>query len=140
MDPADRIITEFYRLHALGRDAISSRPIAEQIVYHVVAARCEIDINGFASLYEQLLNPPELDVLINGLIRINEPDLAAELRRGFELLKSDGFYDHMNWIKVSPAVKAQIDAIGKPVGDRLWELDGKLAALLDNDPANADPA
>ncbi len=63
MDSTTRIITEFDRLLNLGRDSIASRPIAEQVVYYVVAARCEIDINGFASLYEQLLKRAELDVL-----------------------------------------------------------------------------
>ena len=133
MDATDRIVEEFDRLVALGRDGVAARPPAERIVYYVVATRCEIDIDGFASVYEQDLNPAELEVLIKGLQRVGEPDLAAEFRRGFELLQSDGFYAHMNWNKVASRVKADIDAIGDRVGPRLWELDEKLAALLDND-------
>jgi hypothetical protein len=139
MDATDRIVEEFDRLVALGRDGVATRSLAERIVYYVVATRCEIDIDGFASVYEQDLNPAELEVLINGLRGIGEGELAAEFRRGFEALESDGFYAHLNWNKVSPDVKAEIDAIGERVGPRLWELDEKLAALL-NDDAAARPA
>jgi hypothetical protein len=135
MDATDRVAEEFDRLVALGRDGLATRPLAERIVYHVVATRCESDINGFASVYEQDLKPAELEVLINGLQRIGEAELAAEFRRGYEALESDGFYRHMNWKKLSPAVKAEIDEIGKRVGPRLWDLDEKLAALLDDDTA-----
>ena len=61
------------------------------------------------------------------------------MRRGLGLLKADGFYGHMSWTKVSPHVKAEIIAIGDRVGSRLWDLDEKLAALLD-DEAAARPA
>ena len=139
MDATDRIVEEFDRLVAMGRDGVAARPLGERVVYYVVATRCEIDIDGFASVYEQDLSPPELEVLINGLQRMGEAKLAAEFRHGFELLDSDGFYGHMNWNKVSPTVKAEIDAIGERVGPRLWDLDEKLAALLDDDAA-ARPA
>jgi hypothetical protein len=139
MDATNRIDEVFDRLVALGRNGVVARPLAERIVYYIVATRCEIDINGFASVYEQELNPAELEVLIDGLQRIGEAELAAEFRRGFELLESDGYYAHMNWNKVAPRVKASIDAIGERVGPRLWDLDEKLAALLD-DEATAGPA
>jgi len=131
MDASLRIVEEFDRLVAMGRGGVSKRPLAEQVVYYVVATRCEIDINGFASVYEQGLSLAELELLVGGLQKIGEGELAAEFRRGIELLKSDGFYRHMNWNKVSPEVEAQIDAIGERVGSRAWNLDEKLAALLD---------
>ncbi len=132
MDATDRIVEEFNRLVALGRDGVAKRPAADRIVYFVVATRCEIDIDGFASVYEQDLNPSELAILVEGLNQIGERELAREFRRGFDLLDADGFYEHMNWNKVSDSVKAEIEAIGKRVGDRLWDLDEKLAALLDD--------
>src|SRR5688572_890175 len=101
MDATDRIVREFDRLVALGRAGVAGRPLVEQVVYYVVATRCEIDINGFASVYEQDLNPGELKMLVDGLRRIGEVDLATEFWRGFRLLESDGFYDHMSWNKVS---------------------------------------
>ncbi len=132
MDATDRVANEFERLVALERDRIAKRPARERFLYHVVAARCEMDINGFASLYEQLLNPAELATLVEGLNQIAESELAGEFRRGFELLDTDGFYAHRNWHKVSDSVKTEIDAIGERVGDRLWDLDEKLAAQLDD--------
>lgn len=132
MNSTDRIVEEFNRLVALGRDRVATRPTADRVVYYVVAARCEIDIDGFASVYEQDLNPRELAILIDGLSQIGESDLAGEFLRGFELLKQDGFYEHMNWNRLSDTTKGEIEAIGERVGDRLWALDDKLAALLDD--------
>ena len=91
-----------------------------RIVFCVVATRCEIDINGFASVYEQCLNHEELALLVDGLNQIGESDLAGEFRCGFDLLKQDGFYEHMNWNLVSDLAKAEIKAIENRVGDRLW--------------------
>jgi hypothetical protein len=132
MDATGRIVEEFNRLVALGRGGIAQRPAAERIVYYVVATRCEIDIDGFASVYEQDLNAAELAILVDGLNQIGESELADEFDHGFGLLKQDGFYEHMNWNNVSESVKADIEGIGQRVGDRLWALDEKLAAILDD--------
>jgi hypothetical protein len=45
---------------------------------------------------------------------------------------TDRIVGHLNWHRVSTAVKAEIQLIGKRVGDRLWDFDSKLAALLDS--------
>jgi hypothetical protein len=119
MDAPDHIVEEFDRLAALGRTGVARRPAAERVVYYVVATRCEIDIDGFSSVYEQDLNAEELATLVDGLNQIDEKELAREFRLGFDLLKADGFYGHMNWDKVSDSVKAEIDAIGERIGDRL---------------------
>jgi hypothetical protein len=132
MNATDRIVEEFDRLEAMGRAFIATRPGPERIVYYVVAARCEIDINGFGSLYAQGLDPVELAILIDGLNQIGEGELAGEFRRGFDLLKQSGYCEHRNWNQVSEFVKNEIEAIGERVGDRLWTLDHKLAALLPN--------
>ena len=132
MEATDRISEEFGRLVALGRGGVAKCAVAEQVVYYVVATRCEIDIDGFSSVYEQDLNPSEITILVDGLNAIDENELAAEFGRGFRLLKQNGFYEHLNWNQVSSDVKAEIDAIGDRVGDRLWSLDDKLARLLDD--------
>ena len=123
MEATDRISEEFGRLVALGRGGVAKCAVAEQVVYYVVATRCEIDIDGFSSVYEQDLNPSEITILVDGLNAIDENELAAEFGRGFRLLKQNGFYEHLNWNQVSSDVKAEIDAIGDRVGDRLWSLD-----------------
>jgi hypothetical protein len=135
MNATDRIADEFDRLNALSPARLAKRTLAERVVRHVVATRCEIDMGGFASVYEQLLGPAELDVLITGLERIREKRLATQFRRGVDLLEADGFYGHGNWKKVSADVKKQIDAIGERVGSRLWDLDEKLSKLLDEEAA-----
>ena len=132
MDATNRIIEEYDRLVALGRDGVALQSESDRIVFYVVSTRCEIDINGFASVFEQELNPRELGMLIDGLNRIGEPGLAREFHHGFILLKRDGFYEHMNWNKVSALTKDEIKAIGERIGDRLWALDKKLVALLDD--------
>jgi hypothetical protein len=132
MDATDRIVDEFNRLVSLGRNGVSSRPFAERAVYYIVATRCEIDIDGFESVYEQDLSPAELAILVKGLDQIGENELASEFRRGYELLNADGFYEHLNWNRISPSVRREIVAIGERVGDRMWELDDKLALLLDD--------
>lgn len=91
MNASSRIVEVFDRLVALGRDALPSRPLAEQFVYYIVATRCDIEINGFDSVFEQHLNPAELEALVNGLRRIDEPHLAVQFWRGFQLLESEGF-------------------------------------------------
>ena len=135
MDATDRINEEFDRLLVLGTDRMLARPYGERIVWYVVCTRCEIDIDGFASVYEQALDAAELSVLIDGLRKLDERELADAFALGLELLQSDGFYKHLNWHNVSEDVKRQIAAIGKRVGSGLWGLDEKLVALLD---ANTD--
>jgi hypothetical protein len=131
MNASDRIVEEFNRLVAIGQDRIPDQPHAERVVYFVVATRCEIDMEGFASVFEQAFKPSELRILVEGLHSLGEKYLADEFARGFELLRLEGFYDHMNWNRVSAGAKQQIAQIGERIGDRLWGLDEKLAALLD---------
>lgn len=133
MDATDRIVAEFDRLVTMGQGAVAKQSFGERVIYYVVATRCEIDIDGFASVYEQGLKPSELDILISGLRHLGEAELANEFHHGFKLLQADDFYSHLNWNKVSDSVKNQIAAIGERIGDQLWELDEKLAALLDEE-------
>jgi hypothetical protein len=131
MDPTDRIASEYDRLVAMGRDGVASCPQSERFVFCAVSTRCEIDINGFDSVFEQGLTADELLILIDGLNLIHEPHLALEFRRGFDLLDAQGFYQHLNWNHVAQEAKNEIDAIGDRVGDQLWQLDDKMAKLLD---------
>jgi hypothetical protein len=133
MDPTQRIIQEFDRLSALGREKVLALPFAQQVVYFVVVARCEADMEGFSSIYEQAMNADDLKVLIKGLRTLEEPELADEFESGLDALSGDGFYEHLNWNKVSGEVEEQIDAIGERVGSELWELDAKLVRLLDGE-------
>jgi hypothetical protein len=132
LSASERIANEFDRFVALGHIAMAEKPMPERMVYHIVATRCEIDIDGFSSVYKQDLNPDELKILIDGLNRIGEYFLASEFQRGYKLLDEDGFYNHLNWDLVSPSVKSEIEAIGNVIDQQLWSLDEKLVALLDS--------
>src|SRR6476469_7410676 len=101
MDASQRIIDEFDRLIALGHETVLTRPYAERVVYYVVVARCEKDMEGFSSIYEQALTATEMGVLVDGLRQLGEPRLASEFANGLEALTSDGFYTHLNWNRVS---------------------------------------
>jgi hypothetical protein len=127
----DRIVDEFDRLVAIGQERMPEQSYPERAMYFIVATRCEIDMEGFESVYEQAFTAAELDILIDGLRTIGENNLADEFSEGLELLKKVGFYDHKNWHLVPAEVKERINEIGNGVGDRLWDLDEKLVALLE---------
>jgi hypothetical protein len=131
MDATQRIIEEFDRLVALGRDAVAARPLAERILFYVVVARCEKDMAGFSSIFLQALTAGQLAELVEGLRTLDEPRLASAFASGLEALTAHGFYVHQDWNRVSAGVKAQIEAIGDSIGDEFWDLDEKLVALLD---------
>ena len=132
MDAPDRIATEFNRLLELGHERVPELPSAEQIVWYVVVARCEKDMNGFESVFEQGLTSPELAFLIESLRNLDEENLAEEFALVFKLLQQEHFYDYRNCNMLSETAKEQIAAIGGRVGDRLWDFDEKLVALLDS--------
>lgn len=134
MDAAGRIVQEFNRLVELDRAGIRSSSLKDQFVYYVVAVRCEIDMNGFADVFVQCLEPAEVGIFLAALDTLEERPLADGFRRAFECVRRDGFYDHRDWSRLSPATLVQLELTRDRVGDRLWELDGKLVALLD-DPA-----
>ena len=131
MDAADRIIELFDCLLSLDADRILTWPFAEQVVFVVVCARCEKDINGFASIFVQAFEPRELEVLTQGLRKPGEPQLADDFALILDLLERNGFYRHRDWDLLSPDVRVQIDAIGDRIGDQLWSLDEKMVALID---------
>lgn len=136
MNATDRIVDEFNRLVAIGQERMPDQPFAERAIYFIVATRCEIDMEGFQSVYEQAFTLRELKILIEGLLSIGEPSLAEEFASGLALVEKDGFYSHLNWNRVSVTVKTRITEIGNRIGDQLWDLDEKLVAILDAAPAD----
>ena len=130
-----RIVDEFDRQVALGREKMAHEPYAARVVNVVVTVRCEKDMEGFDSIFEQALTADELQLLAEGLKRLGEAALAKEFAGVLKALKEDGVYKHMNWNKVSDTVKRKIELAEERIGDELWDLDEKLAALLDENPA-----
>lgn len=130
MDPSARICDEYDHLLAMGYEHIAVQPIAGQVIFYVVIARCEKDMANFESIFEQALNERELTVLIDGLRKMDESNLADCFADAFKSLKEAGFYPRRDTKGLSEKTKARIAALGNEVGDRLWNLDAKLVALL----------
>ena len=116
-----------------GTTGPSNLPRADQIVYYVVAIRCEIDINGFDSVLDQLLDETELDFFCSALTEVGETSLAATWLKIATLLRGAG-----HWPKgtatvsnLPQPVRQELVALANAAckGDKLWAFDDKLAAL-----------
>lgn len=128
MDAADRISEAFDRLITIPVDQRANLPISERLVFYVVAARCEIDIGGFASLCNAF-SADEFDFLVEGLRRLGENDVVNALNSATKQLNEARIATQRAEIENS------LEVIGQQVSSRLWELDEKLTALLDTELA-----
>jgi hypothetical protein len=85
-------------------------------------------MNGFDSVFEQALKLEEVEVLIGGLRSLDEDRLADEIEAASKLLQRHECYSGG---RISDDVRDRLESIGDRIGDRLWDLDSKLVALLD---------
>lgn len=103
-------------------------------VYLIVATRCEMDMEGFESVFEQLLTPVGLESLIASLELIEEANLAQAFREAARLLANGGFIlgEGNSLRSTSQAVTKGLSQVEERVRahDRLWDLDEKLATLI----------
>jgi hypothetical protein len=108
-------------------------PHGERVIYYIVSVRCEINMNGFESVLDQLLTEDELDFFGASLEELNEAKLAAAWRKIATLLKSVGHKPRgSSPVRSLPqAVRQQLEALAHEANaaDRLWHLDERLAAL-----------
>jgi hypothetical protein len=109
-------------------------PYAEQVVYYVVAVRSEADINGFCSVFEQLLHHEEdLSFFVRILRHLDEDELADVFAQIRLLLSEAGYFqDPTRELHALPEPVIQaFDQLGARAlsNDRLWDLDSKLAQL-----------
>lgn len=105
---------------------------ADRAVFYIVSVRCEMDINGFSSVFEQLLTRDELDFLIAALERLSESGLAATFGKARQLLKDVGFMYGESRITDCPLkIIESFDEIERNIrlNDRLWRFDDKLLAI-----------
>ena len=135
---SQQICDLFNHLVTLGRKVVLGLPSAERVVGLVVIARCEKDMNGFASVFEQAFEAAEVDALIDGLRKLDEDNLADEFALGHELLNRHGFYDHRDLKRIAGAEEL-LDQMEENIGDRLWDLDVKMVALLEVENTGFDP-
>lgn len=107
---------------------------ADRIVWYIVSTRCEMDMEGFSSAFEQLLSEQELLFLIQSLRAIDAPDLAGAFDECHGLLKRAGFYDQPGVLlqELAPSIQESLDTVGRQLQaeDELWKLDDKLVKLI----------
>ena len=111
MTAAERVAQVYERLVGERATRAGEWTRAERAIWQIVSVRTQKDFGGIASVFTDV----EVDwrEFTASLEVLGEKDLAA----AFE-----------------PSVKwASLEALDRVVGDRLWELDGKLAALLDSE-------
>ncbi len=110
-------------------------PWHDQIIYYVVSTRCEMDMNGFDSVFDQLLTENELGLLVEALNDLRLPQLAASFDDARSRLRNAGFFDDDS-IMVSDLENDEIEFLADieeviRSNDSLWNLDDRLAALID---------
>jgi hypothetical protein len=132
-DPSE-IIADFFQ--ELVHRPPETRPDwshGDEVVWHVVSTRCEIDINGFEGVFEQLLDAGGVDFLIAALAELGESTLAGAFAAAHSLLLDAGFKAQATSASDLPeGVQRRLTEIGNSItdGNRLWEIDDKLAALI----------
>ena len=115
-------------------------PRHDQAIYYIISTRCEMDMNGFDSVFDQLLTEKELLFLIEALNEVGASDLAHSFARAHSRLKSASFFDDesmMVWqLENSDTETGFLEDIEEEIrkNDILWELDDRLVELI---PTNA---
>lgn len=138
MDPIDYIAARFEKIIADvsetgGRP--DSLPDYDRAIFHLLSIRCEIDINGFDSVFDQLLTQDELLFSIGVLERLEFNTLAAAFRQAHAILRDKGFYGERSRMVHEyklPDGSGILDTIEQTVADDggLWMLDDKLIELI----------
>lgn len=133
---ASEIVANYYNnLIERLRYASNSDKIAlnDKIIYCIIMARCAMDMDGFASIWEQGLNELEALFLIDALKMLDEPELAECFNRCYRILKHAGFFDKLPR-EVDSETEEKLSIIEAEVreNDKLWFLDTKLVSLITN--------
>lgn len=102
-------------------------------MWYVVCTRCEIDLNGFESVFDQLVDEDGVAALIQSLELLDASRLAALFSEAAALLKSHRVFAEAKFCADLPeSVRLRLTQIGEDVqrDDALWELDSALAKLI----------
>jgi len=107
----------------------------DRIIFYVISVRCEIDINGLESVFDQLLSERELSFLIDALNELENPGLAKIFSEAHTRLKESGFYTdtEKSVSDLTPESESGLlDDLEERLqkNDELWELDEKLSSMM----------
>ena len=133
MEP-DLIISDHYTslVHRVNSNGVSSLSETDRMIWYIVSARCEKDMEGFDSIFIQLVSEPELVFLIESLRRIDEPELAMLFDRAHQALRQAGFYikGTPSYYQIDEELQEKLNEIGDLIDQRMWGLDEKLERLI----------
>ena len=112
-------------------------PTDDWIIYLVVAVRCQMDMGGFNSVFEQLLHDEHsLQFFLDSLRKLDEPILVDAFARAHSRLKVGGYFDDPDLnvfdLEDEDSEDAFLQNVAEEVreSNRLWELDEKLCQLI----------
>lgn len=138
MDAVDYMAARFNKIisevnQAGGRP--NMLPEYDRAIFHLLSIRCEIDVNGFDSVFDQLLTENELLFSVGVLELLEFNTLAAAFRRAHSILREKGFYDQCSRTVDEynlPDGSGILATIEQTVADDggLWMLDGKLIEMI----------
>ena len=103
----------------------------EQAIWLIVSTRCEIDMSGFESVFEQLLNRNEILKLIESLNKIDAQELAISFNQALSILDQNDFFNSGSMISEhGEELAKQIESIGENLSNKesMWDLDTKILA------------
>ena len=138
MDPIDYIAARFETIIADVNESggrPGSLPDYDRAIFYLLSIRCEIDINGFDSVFQQLLTEDELLFCIDVLERLEFNTLADAFRQAHSILRDNGFYgDDSKMVHEYELLDGSgiLDKVEQSVADDggLWMLDDKLIELI----------
>ena len=138
MDASTRVAAYFEdlieRCNRNGQGRRTSLPERDQYIFYVLSTRCEMDINGFESVFDQLLEQSEITILITALNELGCTTLANEFATARDRLADVGFFDDEEMMVCDLATDSGgfLDDIEESVRtcNLMWELDDSLAKLL----------
>jgi hypothetical protein len=132
---ADLFVAQHYQsiVDRVNSDGVGSLSENDRVIWYVVSARCEKDMEGFESIFVQFVSEPELEDLIASIKYIDEPEVASLFEAAHQALRTAGFHDKdkPSYYQLGPELKRKLGEIAGVLGDRLWGLDEKLARLID---------
>lgn len=103
-------------------------------IFYIGVAQCELNICGFASIFEQCLTAEEVRYLIATLKELDEPKLAEYFEEAYQLLANSNFYDGNEWngSELNSQTQDRFNVIQEELydGQALSMLDEKLAKLI----------
>jgi hypothetical protein len=134
----DAVTAKFDELVHRTRSNLPNFTKAERMVWFIVIIRCDMDQDGFTSIFEQSLTRPQMVESIGYIKELGLANIASLLEQALGLLDANGIYNAEGRVilsfyeDLSEEIRDELDIIGEAVmhDDQLWEVDEKLYEFL----------